>query len=138
MKKGLKMIVYSESELSEINVTPFIDVMLVLLIIFMVVTPLVTSSLKVELPKAASKSQVDEKTPTIIAINELGEIKVGKSSANLDNLTFVLNGITKNNKDEVVYFYVDKAVSYEKLIVVINKIKESGYGKIALSTEVKE
>ncbi|CZE45831.1 ExbD/TolR family protein [Campylobacter geochelonis] len=132
------MIVYSESELSEINVTPFIDVMLVLLIIFMVVTPLVTSSLKVELPKAASKSQVDEKTPTIIAINELGEIKVGKSSANLDNLTFVLNGITKNNKDEVVYFYVDKAVSYEKLIVVINKIKESGYGKIALSTEVKE
>ncbi|ASM34402.1 Ferric siderophore transport system, biopolymer transport protein ExbD [Campylobacter sputorum subsp. bubulus] len=125
-----------DKELSEINVTPFIDVMLVLLIIFMVVAPLATASVKVELPSVASKSTSDEKDPTIIYINDKHEIYVGNKLANSENLISFLDQKTNNNKNDIVYFHIDKSVSYEILMKTIENVKNANYSKIALTSGI--
>ncbi|MWV62445.1 biopolymer transporter ExbD [Helicobacter saguini] len=125
--------VENESEFSDINVTPFIDIMLVLLIIFMVVTPLMTSSVKIELPKTSDKAKDNDKKPIIIYITE-SEIKINDKDVNGD-LVPLLDTLTDNNKDEVMYLYIDKAVQYEKIMDTLNTLKDGGYNKIALSAQ---
>lgn len=125
-------------ELSEINVTPFIDVMLVLLIIFMVVTPIVTSSVKVELPKAVSDQKQDINKPIILSINEHNEIYFGTELVGSENLAAVLDQKTGGDRENVVYLHVDKSVSYEILIEAIERIKKAGYSKIALCSKVEQ
>ncbi|MGH1601214.1 ExbD/TolR family protein [Campylobacter majalis] len=124
-----------ENELSEINVTPFIDVMLVLLIIFMVVTPIVTSSVKVELPKAVSEQKADVNKPLIISINEKNEIYFGTELVNADNIGAAMQEKIGDNKDNVVFFHVDKVVPYEILIATVEHVKKAGYSKIAFSSK---
>lgn len=125
-----------QKELSEINVTPFIDVMLVLLIIFMVVTPLMTTSVKVELPKANENLKKDEdKKPLILSIDKENRLLLDDETINLENLKDILFSKTDGNFDEIIYFYVDKSVEYEILMNMINKVKEFGYSKIALSSK---
>lgn len=126
----------SENELSEINVTPFIDVMLVLLIIFMVVTPIVTSSVKVELPKAVSEQKADVNKPLIISINEKNEIYFGTELVSADTIGATIQEKTGDNKDSVVFFHVDKSVPYEILITTVEQVKQSGYSKIAFSSKI--
>lgn len=126
-----------EKSLCDINVTPFIDVMLVLLIIFMVVTPLMTSSTKVELPQASKDAKADEKVPVVLEIDKNSVLSIGEIALNEQNAAYILGEKTMGNFDEIIYFYVDKSVEYEVLINAINKIKELGYSKIALSAEVK-
>lgn len=125
-------------ELSEINVTPFIDVMLVLLIIFMVVTPIVTSSVKVELPKAVSDQKQDINKPIILSINEHNEIYFGTELVSSENLAAVLDQKTGGDCENVVYLHVDKSVPYEILIGTIEHIKKAGYSKIALCSKVEQ
>ncbi|WP_297916107.1 biopolymer transporter ExbD [uncultured Campylobacter sp.] len=125
-------------ELSEINVTPFIDVMLVLLIIFMVVTPIVTSSVKVELPKAVSDQKQDINKPIILSINEHNEIYFGTELVGSENLAAVLDQKTGGDRENVVYLHVDKSVPYEILIGTIERIKKAGYSKIALCSKVEQ
>lgn len=126
-----------QHELSEINVTPFIDVMLVLLIIFMVVTPLMTTSVKVELPKASENFKKDEdKKPLILSIDKENRIFLDDETINLSNFKEILFAKTGGNFDEIIYFYVDKSVEYEVLINAINSVKELGYSKIALSSKL--
>lgn len=128
----------SDKELSEINVTPFIDVMLVLLIIFMVVTPLMTTSVKVELPKGSENLQKDEnKKPLILSIDKEKNLFLDDEIINLSNLKEILFAKTSGNFDEIIYFYVDKSVEYEVLINVINSVKTLGYSKIALSSKLE-
>lgn len=127
----------SDKELSEINVTPFIDVMLVLLIIFMVVTPLMTTSVKVELPKSSQNLKQDkEKKPLILSIDRENKLFLDDEAINLESLKEILFAKTGGNFDEVIYFYVDKSVEYEVLIGAINNIKTLGYSKIALSSKL--
>lgn len=126
-----------EQELSDINVTPFIDIMLVLLIIFMVVTPLMTSSVKIELPKVSENAIKDEVKSVILSIESNGNLSIDDEVVNEINLSSILAKKTAGNFDEVIYLYVDKSVSYDILIQVMSKIKELGYAKIALSAEVK-
>ena len=127
----------SDKELSEINVTPFIDVMLVLLIIFMVVTPLMTTSVKVELPKSSQNLKQDkEKKPLILSIDRENRLFLDDEAINLESLKEILFAKTGGNFDEVIYFYVDKSVEYEVLIGAINNIKTLGYSKIALSSKL--
>ncbi|WP_169764278.1 ExbD/TolR family protein [Campylobacter mucosalis] len=128
----------NESELSEINVTPFIDVMLVLLIIFMVVTPIVTSSVKVELPTSKSEEKSDTDKPLILSINEKSELFIKDEMITLENLEQKLDEKSLNNKESVVYFYVDKSVSYEKLMEVVEGVKLAKYSKIAFSTKMPD
>ena len=125
-------------ELSEINVTPFVDVMLVLLIIFMVVTPIVTSSVKVELPKAVSDQKQDINKPIILSINEHNEIYFGTELVSSENLAAVLDQKTGGDCENVVYLHVDKSVPYEILIGTIEHIKKAGYSKIALCSKVEQ
>lgn len=125
-------------ELSEINVTPFIDVMLVLLIIFMVVTPIVTSSVKVELPKAVSDQKQDINKPIILSINEHNEIYFGTELVDSENLAAVLDQKTGGDRENVVYLHVDKSIPYEILIKAIERIKKAGYSKIALCSKVEQ
>ena len=125
-------------ELSEINVTPFIDVMLVLLIIFMVVTPIVTSSVKVELPKAVSDQKQDINKPIILSINEHNEIYFGTELVGSEKLAAVLDQKTGGDRENVVYLHVDKSVPYEILIGTIERIKKAGYSKIALCSKVEQ
>lgn len=128
----------SDKELNEINVTPFIDVMLVLLIIFMVVTPLMTTSVKVELPKGSENLQKDEnKKPLILSINKEKNLFLDDEIINLSNLKEILFAKTSGNFDEIIYFYVDKSVEYEVLINAINSVKTLGYSKIALSSKLE-
>lgn len=126
-----------QKELNEINVTPFIDVMLVLLIVFMVVTPLMTTSVKVELPKSSQNLKQDrDKKPLILSIDRENRLFLDDEAINLESLKEILFAKTGGNFDEVIYFYVDKSVEYEVLIGAINNIKTLGYSKIALSSKL--
>lgn len=129
--------VEDEKELSEINVTPFIDIMLVLLIIFMIVAPLITSSLHIELPKSSSQTKQDNKKLFIIFVNNEG-ISLNDNKVSLESLPSALAKLTHNNTQETLYFYVDKEVKYERLMAIINSIKSLGYEKIALSSQIAE
>lgn len=125
-----------DKEMNEINVTPFIDVMLVLLIIFMVVAPLITSSVQVELPKGVS-AKIDEKKPIILFIS-IDELAINSEKIYFDELINKLNEKTNLNKEEIIYFHIDKNVNYEKIVTVMNELKKADYEKIALSTEIIE
>lgn len=127
---------HQNEEISEINVTPFIDVMLVLLVIFMVVTPIVTSSVKVELPQAVSKQPQDSVKPLIITIKQDHNVFVGEQLATGENLAALLLDKTGANKESVVFFEVDKSVPYEVLIATVERVKQAGYLKIAFSSKV--
>ncbi|GAB0172912.1 MAG: biopolymer transporter ExbD [Helicobacter trogontum] len=129
--------VNDEAELSEINVTPFIDIMLVLLIIFMIVTPLITSSLHIDLPKASANMRQDDKKSFIVFVNN-DAISLNDKEMDLDSLPSALDNLTHANKEEVIYFHVDKAVKYDRLMRVINMIKSNGYEKIALSGQIDD
>ncbi|TKX28663.1 biopolymer transporter ExbD [Campylobacter sp. MIT 12-5580] len=124
-----------EQELSEINVTPFIDIMLVLLIIFMVVAPLITSSVKVELPQSSSSAKSDENKLFILYINE-NELSLNDTKLTLNELIPSLKAKSVQ-QDELIYLYIDKLVPYERLASIINELKNGGFHKIALATQIK-
>ncbi|CDG56494.1 biopolymer transporter ExbD [Campylobacter jejuni] len=126
---------HKEEELSEINITPFIDIMLVLLIVFMVVTPLITSSIKIELPKSSQQAEDKLKNPIILYLNTDNTLAINDDKLSLENLSGALDIKTKGNKEEIIYFHIDKSVKYEDIMQVMQKLKENGYGKIALSSK---
>ncbi|EDP3509481.1 biopolymer transporter ExbD [Campylobacter jejuni] len=126
---------HKEEELSEINITPFIDIMLVLLIVFMVVTPLITSSIKIELPKSSQQVEDKLKNPIILYLNVDKTLAINDDKLSLENLASALDIKTKGNKEEIIYFHIDKSVKYEDIMQVMQKLKEYGYVKIALSSK---
>ena len=101
--------VENEVELSDINVTPFIDVMLVLLVIFMVVTPLMTSSVKVELPKATNSQQDIEDKPIILYLNQDDEIIISQKVVNLEQIGENLDELSQNDKEKTIFLQWIKA-----------------------------
>jgi biopolymer transport protein ExbD len=120
------------SEVHEINVTPFIDVMLVLLIIFMVAAPLATVDLGVDLPASAIEPQPRPDQPVFVTVKPDLAIAVGEDAVARDALAGVLDTATKGHKDERIYLRADKAVSYGDLMEVMNLLRNAGYLKIAL------
>ncbi|EAI1819414.1 biopolymer transporter ExbD [Campylobacter jejuni] len=126
---------HKKEELSEINITPFIDIMLVLLIVFMAVTPLITSSIKIELPKSSQQAEDKLKNPIILYLNTDNTLAINDDKLSLENLSSALDIKTKGNKEEIIYFHIDKSVKYEDIMQVMQKLKENGYGKIALSSK---
>lgn len=127
-----------EKILSDINVTPFIDVMLVLLIIFMTVTPLMTSSDKIELPKVGKNFTADKEKFVIISIDKNGIVSINSKVIHLADLSANLALLTSENFEETIYFYVDTSVEYGTLMNTIKKVKELGYLKIALSSQIND
>jgi TolR protein len=123
--------------MSEINVTPFVDVMLVLLIIFMVTAPLMATGIKVNLPESNVSQLEDEQKqePLQVLVGKTGELYIQKSKITLAQLGAKLGEITKQNKDTQIYVKGDKDASYGSVIMAISAINEAGYGKVGLVTQ---
>tara|TARA_B100000989_G_scaffold210517_1_gene159708 strand:+ start:996 stop:1397 length:402 start_codon:yes stop_codon:yes gene_type:complete len=123
--------------ISEINVTPFVDVMLVLLIIFMVTAPLLTSGIKINLPESSSVLKNEKKDPVTVSINSKGEIFIQKKNFSKDQLIKKLNLLKKNNQNLKIYIKGDKKLDYGKVMDLMNLINQSGFKKVALVTRLK-
>ena len=123
--------------MSEINVTPFVDVMLVLLIIFMVTAPLLTSGIKINLPERSSVLKNEKKDPVTVSINSKGEIFIQKKKFSKDQLINKLSLLKKNNQNLKIYIKGDKKLDYGKVMDLMNLINQSGFKKVALVTRLK-
>jgi biopolymer transport protein ExbD len=116
----------------EINVTPFIDVMLVLLIIFMVAAPLATVDIGVNLPASTAPEQPRPDKPVFVTIKPDLTVAVGETIVPRDGLPAALDGATNTHRDETIFIRADKAVSYGELMAVMNVLRDGGYLKLAL------
>ncbi len=121
--------------MSEINVTPFVDVMLVLLIVFMVTAPLLTVGIPVDLPKVKASALTDQKDPLEITVKIGGEIYLGESEVEVENLIPRLNAITKLNKEARIYVRGDRVVAYGRIMEIMSLVNSAGYIKVALVTQ---
>ena len=119
-------------EVHEINVTPFIDVMLVLLIIFMIAAPLATVDVAVDLPSSTAQPQQRPEKPIFLSIKPDLSLAVGEDIVARDALGGVLAAATKGNKDERIFLRADRAVSYGDVMEVMNALRSAGYLKVAL------
>ena len=118
--------------MSEINVTPFVDVMLVLLIVFMVTAPLLTVGIPVDLPKVKADALTDQKDPIEITVKLDGLIYLGESEVEIDNLIPRLNAITDQNTEARIYVRGDRVVAYGRVMEIMSIINSAGYIKVAL------
>ena len=121
--------------MSEINVTPFVDVMLVLLIIFMVTAPLLTVGIPVDLPKVKADALTDQKDPLEITVKIDGNIFLGESEVKVENLVPRLNAITDQNTETRIYLRGDRIVAYGRIMEIMSIINSAGYKKVALVTQ---
>ena len=121
--------------MSEINVTPFVDVMLVLLIVFMVTAPLLTVGIKVDLPKVKATALTDIKDPIEITVRLDGEVYIGESKVEVENLIPRLNAITEQNTEARIYIRGDRVVAYGRIMEIMSIINSAGYIKVALITQ---
>ena len=125
----------SKEPMSEINVTPFVDVMLVLLIVFMVTAPLLTVGIPVDLPKVKASALTDQKDPLEITVKLGGEIYLGESKVSVENLIPRLNAITELNKEARIYVRGDRVVAYGRIMEIMSLVNSAGYIKVALVTQ---
>jgi biopolymer transport protein ExbD len=120
------------SEVHEINVTPFIDVMLVLLIIFMVAAPLATVDIQVNLPASSAEPQPRPPKPLYLTLKSDLTLALGDEIVNREGLRSRLEAATAGDKETRIFLRADKAVPYGELMEVMNALRDTGYLKIAL------
>ena len=123
--------------ISEINVTPFVDVMLVLLVIFMITAPLLTTGIKVNLPESTAKVISEKEEPVTVSIKKNGEIFLQKKKINKDELIKKLFELKKLNDDLKIYIRGDKDLNYGQVINLMGTINKAGFKKVALVTKLK-
>ena len=120
--------------MSEINVTPFVDVMLVLLIIFMVAAPLLTVGVPIDLPETQAKQLNSETQPIAISVKEGGQIFLQDTEITVEELVPKLQAIAKNGYEERLYVRGDKTTDYGVVMKVMGLLNQAGYKKIGLVT----
>jgi biopolymer transport protein ExbD len=120
------------SEISEINVTPFIDVILVLLIIFMVAAPLSTVDMAVDLPVSNARQQPRPDKPIFMTLKSDLTLTLGEEAVARDALGPALDRATENNHDQRIFLRADRSVSYGELMKAMNLLRDAGYLKVAL------
>ena len=120
---------------SDINVTPLVDVMLVLLIVFMVAAPLMASGVKVDLPTSNAKPLKEEKLPIAVSLDGAGKIYVDKNEVSSASLVAALKQASEGDLERRINIRGDKALAYGKVIETMGEINDAGYSKIALVSE---
>jgi biopolymer transport protein TolR len=121
--------------MSEINVTPLVDVMLVLLVVFMVTAPLLTVGVPVDLPQTAAPQINEPKEPTVVTVNKDGHIFIQENELPIDQLVAKLQAITGSNPDAVLYVRGDKDINYGRVLEVMSLISNAGFRKVSLVAE---
>jgi biopolymer transport protein TolR len=124
--------------MAEINVTPLVDVMLVLLIIFMVTAPMLTQGVDVNLPQANAKALRSEEERLVITVDANSRIFVGKQPMKFNQLSAALKAIVERRTDRQVYFRADRAVPYGFVVKVIAEVRNAGIEKLGMVTEPLE
>jgi biopolymer transport protein TolR len=126
--------------MSEINVTPMVDVMLVLLIIFMVSAPLLTVGVPIDLPQTKAKSLDQDKEPLTLSIDEKGKIFLQNSEIDIDALIPKLEAVAqaRGGTDARIYVRGDKRVDYGTMMRVMGRLSEAGFHRVALVTEFEQ
>ena len=120
---------------SEINVTPLVDVMLVLLIIFMVTAPMMTQGIDVDLPETTTKSLRQEENPIVVTIEKDGKISLDKIEVTRPLLRQQLGKLPDEQKKNPIYLNADKNVSYGVVVEVMSDIKDSGFAKLGMISQ---
>ena len=121
--------------MSEINVTPLVDVMLVLLVVFMVTAPLLTVGVPVDLPQTQALPINEPKEPTVISVNKDGAIFIQETNVPMDGLVEKLQAITGANPDAVLYVKGDKDINYGRVLEVMSLVSSAGFRKVSLVAE---
>jgi biopolymer transport protein TolR len=124
--------------MSEINVTPMVDVMLVLLIIFMVTAPLLTVGVPIELPKSEAQQLQGDKEPLTITVDPDGKIFLQETELKLDEIVPKLTAISKSGYDERIFVRGDRRVDYGVVMRVMGTISAAGFHRIALVSDLEE
>ena len=120
---------------SEINITPLVDTLLVLLIIFMVTAPLLTVGVQVDLPESSADSLSEETEPLTLTINAKGEIFIQESKIEFDNIIAKILAVAKNRTDTRIYVRGDKTINYGRVLEIMGMLSGSGFTKVALISE---
>lgn len=120
--------------ISEINVTPFVDVMLVLLIIFMVAAPLLTVGVPIDLPETEAKALNSETQPITISVNELGEVYIQETKIPVEEVVPKLEAIASNGYEERIYVRGDRTADYGTVMKIMARVSAAGFKKIGLVT----
>ena len=134
LKKSRK----KNKSINNINVTPFVDVMLVLLIVFMITAPLLTVGISIDLPKTKASQLNSKGDPIVITIKKNGNLYIQERTIDTDQLLPRLKAISLGNKKLRIYVRGDKNVPYGIVLDTIAKIKRSGFKKVALVAKLKE
>ena len=128
------------SAIAEINMTPFIDVMLVLLIVFMVSAPLLTVGVPLDLPQSQAKSLDQDREPLTISVNVQGQVFLQSSEIQVDDLVPKLNAVAdaRGGTEARIYVRGDKKVDYGTMMRVMGRLSAAGYHRVALVTELEQ
>ena len=126
------------AQLSEINVTPFVDVMLVLLIVFMVTAPLLTVGVPVDLPKTQAAQLTDEVEPLVVTVRADGSVWLQESPIDRESLVAKLTAITGEKPDTRIFVRGDKAIAYGEVMTVMGMVSAAGFTKVALLAELPD
>jgi biopolymer transport protein TolR len=121
--------------LAEINVTPMVDVMLVLLVIFMVTAPLLTVGVPLDLPKTSAAAITDPKPPVILSLNRMGEMFIGNDRIEPGDLPGKLSGLAAEDPTRIVYVRGDETISYAQLMEALGIVNRAGFAKVSLVAE---
>ena len=124
--------------ISDINITPIVDVLLVLLIIFMVAAPMMTSTVKVDLPKGATDPAHEKIQPIAVSIKSDGSIFLQEESVKLGTLVNKLLEVTGNNLDNKIYVRADKNLDYGRVMEVVRTLSLAGFNQVSLATELSQ
>jgi biopolymer transport protein TolR len=121
--------------LAEINVTPMVDVMLVLLVIFMVTAPLLTVGVPLDLPKTVAAAITDPKPPVILSLTRAGEVYIGDDRIEPGDLAERLAGLAAEDPTRIVYVRGDQTISYTQLMEALGLVNRAGFSKVTLVAE---
>ena len=124
--------------MSEINVTPFVDVMLVLLVVFMITAPLLTVGVPIDLPKASASNLQGNEEPLTVSISDRGEIFLQETLVGAEELVARLLAIAENRTSRRIFVRGDRTVDYGAVMTVMSRLNAAGFNKVALVTKAPQ